>query len=110
MPYLVCQYKIHLRPILLSALCSYVFILFSSLALLPKHSYESVDVFSIAAHGFPNLFIKICPLFGQILITCLKCSKASFSLSSCGLKMRLGRVWNGEGSAPGCPWVDGGHA
>ena len=30
----------------------------------------------ITAHVFLNLFLKIC--FGQILITCVKCSRASF--------------------------------
>ena len=52
---------------------------------------ESLDVFSIAAQVFSNLFFKICPLFGQILITCLKCSRASFPLSSYSKKMRWGR-------------------
>ena len=32
----------------------------------------------IAAHIFLNLFLKICFPFGQILITCVKCSRASF--------------------------------
>ena len=36
---------------------------------------------------------KICPLFGQILITCLKCSRASFLPSSYSEKMRWGRGW-----------------
>ena len=34
---------------------------------------------------------KICPLFGQILIPCLKCSRASFLPSSYSEKMRWGR-------------------
>ena len=51
MPFLVSQYKIHLRLISLSGLCSYIFILFLSLALLTKHSYEPVDVFSIPSIG-----------------------------------------------------------
>ena len=55
-------------------------------------SSEWLDVFSIAAQVFSNLFLKICPLFGQILITC---SRASFSLSSYSEKMRWGR---------GCIW------
>ena len=54
-------------------------------------SRESVDVFSIAAQVFSNLFLKTCPPFRQNLITCLKCSRASFSLSSYSEKMRLGR-------------------
>ena len=48
-------------------------------------------VFSIAAHVVRNLFLKICPLFGQILITCVKCSRASFLPSSYSEKMRWGR-------------------
>ena len=109
MSFLVCQYKIHLRLISLSALRSYVFILFLSLALLTKHSRDPVDVFSIAAHVFPNLFIKIWPLFGQILITCLKCSRASFSISSCSEKMHWGGGWNGEGGALDAHEWMGGH-
>ena len=35
-------------------------------------SRETGDIFSIAAHVFRNLFLKICPLFGQVLIMCLK--------------------------------------
>ena len=96
MPLLVFQYKIHLRLILLSAFHSYVFI-FLSLALLTNHSREPADFSNIAAHIFFNLFIKICPLFGQILITCLKFSSASFSISSCSEKVHWGWGWNGEG-------------
>ena len=69
---------LHFRLISLSALCSYVFILSLTLALLAKRTNLSckwVDVFSIAAQVFSNLFLKICPLFGQILIPCF-----SFSL------------------------------
>ena len=51
-------------------------------------------LFSHAVHVFRNLFWKICPLFGQILITCLKCSRASFSPPSIFReKMRWGRGW-----------------
>ena len=39
---------------------------------------------------FHNLFWKICPLFGQILISCLKCSEAFFWSSSYSEKMRWG--------------------
>ena len=35
---------------------------------------------------------KICPLFGQILITCLKCSRASFSPSCYSEKVRWDEV------------------
>ena len=50
-----------------------------------------LNMFSIAVHIFRNLFCKICPLFGQILIKCLECSRASFSLYSYSKKMRWGR-------------------
>ena len=90
----LCTKYLHFRLTSLSALCSYVFILSLTLALLTKHTNrEWVDVFSIAAQVFSNLFLKICPLFGQILIACLKCSRASFSLSSYSEKMRWGRGW-----------------
>ena len=39
-------------------------------------SSSYVNLFSIAVHVFHNLFWKICPLFGKILITCSKCSGA----------------------------------
>ena len=70
--------------------------LFLSLALHTKRVNlypETAGVFSIAAQVFRNFFLKICPLFGQILITCLKCSRASFLPSSCSEKMRWGRGW-----------------
>ena len=35
-------------------------------------------VFHMAVYVFCNLFWKICPLFGQVLITCLKCSRLLF--------------------------------
>ena len=41
-------------------------------------SRKIIYIFSVAVHVFRNLFWKISPLFGQILITCLKCSRASF--------------------------------
>ena len=75
--------------------CSYVF-LFLSLALHSKTinlKLRPAYIFSIAGHVFRNLFLKMCPLFGQILITCLKCSRASFSPSSYSEKMRWGRGW-----------------
>ena len=50
-----------------------------------------LNMFSIAVHIFRNLFCKVCPLFGQILIKCLECSRASFSLYSYSKKMRWGR-------------------
>ena len=41
-------------------------------------SHKTIDIFSVAIDVFLNLFWKICPLFMQILITCLKCFRASF--------------------------------
>ena len=67
--------------------------LFLSLALHLKTKNLKLDCsynFSIAVHVFRNLFLKICSLFGQILITCLKYSRASFSPSSYSEKMALG--------------------
>ena len=55
--------------------------------------HTPADVFSIVVQIFRRLFWKICPLFGQILIKCLKCSRALFSPSSCSEKMRWGRGW-----------------
>ena len=43
------------------------------------------------------LYSKIYPLFGQILITCVKCSRPSFSPSSYNKKMRWGRGWRKPG-------------
>ena len=51
-------------------------------------SRNAVDVLSIIAHEFRNLFWKICSPFGQILITSLRYSRASFSSSSYRKKMR----------------------
>ena len=71
--------------------------LFLCLTLHSKTTNRKFDcsyIFSIAVHVFRNLFLKICPLFGQILIACLKCSRASFSPSSHSEKMHWGR---------GCP-------
>ena len=51
-------------------------------------SSNVANIFNIAHHVFCNLFWKICPLFGQILITSLKCSRVSFSPCSYSEKMR----------------------
>ena len=76
------------------AFCSYVFILFLSLALHIKCQLShQQDLFSTAVHVFYNLFWKICPLLGQILITCLKCSMASFLPSSYSDKMYWRQGW-----------------
>ena len=84
-------------PILTLAdtLSACMFFLFLSLALPTKHislKPQTADVFSIAVHVFRNLFWKICPLFVQILIRFLKCSRASFSPSSHSEKMRWDKV------------------
>ena len=44
-------------------------------------SHNGADIFSIAVQVFLDLFWKKCLLFGQMLITCLKCFRASFLLS-----------------------------
>ena len=106
-PFLVCQYKIHLRLISLSALRSYVFILILSLALLTKHSREPVDVFSITAHVFPNLFIKYALYLGKCWSLVWSVPGSLFHFPLVAKKMRWGRGWNGEGGAPGWTWVDG---
>ena len=96
MSLLVCQYKIQFRLLWLSELHSYVFILFLCLVFRTKCinlSHESLDVSSITSNLFPNLFLKICALFGKILITCLKCSRVSFSLSTYNDKMHWGQGW-----------------
>ena len=75
------------------AFCSYVFILILSLALHTKRQFtyqEPFKYFTVIVHTFRNLFWKICHLFRQILITCLKCSRVSFSLFSYSEKMRQG--------------------
>ena len=72
----------------------YVLVCFLSLALHTEYKniqQQKCDVFIIAAHVFRDLFLKIFPLFDQILITCVKCSRASFSPSSYSEKMRWGR-------------------
>ena len=58
-----------------------------------KTCRKTADVLSIAAQLFVNLFWKTCPLFGQVLITCLKFSRASFLLFSYSEKMRWGQGW-----------------
>ena len=56
-----------------------------------KFSIIRFNIFSRTVHAFCNLFWKIFRLFGQILITCLKCSRASSSPSYYSEKMRWGR-------------------
>ena len=51
------------------------------------------NIFPLATHIFRNLFWKICPRFKQILMTCLKCSRASFLPSSTNERMLWGRGW-----------------
>ena len=53
----------------------------------PDIYHHFVNIFSIAVHAFRNLFWKICPLFGQILVPRLNCSRTSFSSSFYNEKM-----------------------
>ena len=85
------QFFIHCNLFCQKYKFTYLLTYFLPLVLLTKltnFSRESVDVFSSAVQVFPNLFSKIFPLFEQILITYLKCSRASFLLSSYSEKMR----------------------
>ena len=59
---------------------------------MSKHVRTTADVFRLATHELCNSFEKLFPLFGQILIACLKCSSASFLPSSYSKKMRWGQV------------------
>ena len=56
-------------------------------------SGTSVSMSSVTTHVLHNSFWKIRPLFGQILITCLKCSRASFLPSFYCRKMRWDPAW-----------------
>ena len=82
------------RPVSLSAhtflFCFYPWPYILNVTLFTKNF---VNIFSIAVQEFRNLFWKICPLFGQILITCLKCSRASSSLFSYSEKLRWDQGW-----------------
>ena len=51
--------------------------------------FDGADIFSITVHV--SRIWKISPLFGQILITCLKCSRVSFLPSSYSEKMHWWR-------------------
>ena len=66
-----------------------------------------LNIFNIAVHVFGNIFWKICPLFGQILIRCLECFRASFSLSSYSEKMCWGRgcLFSGNTRFEICPFA-----
>ena len=84
------------------AFCSHFFIFFLFLAPpytlnIKIYRLEGADFFSTTVHVFCNLFLKIYALFGQILITCLKCSRASFLPSSYSVKMH----WRW-----GCPYTN----
>ena len=54
---------------------------------------KGADVFSIAVHVFCNIFLKICPLFGKILMICFKSSWTSFLPFSYWEKMRWEQRW-----------------
>ena len=77
----LCPYKVML--IILSAYCFYTW---PYVLNVPTLNSKGLNIFCMAVHIFRNLFWKICPLFGKILISCLKCSRASFSPSSCSKK------------------------
>ena len=84
--------------LLIIAFCLYVLILFLTIALHTKHpsmQYHIINIFNIVVHEFCNLFYKIWPLFGQILIMCLKffwSFFASFFQQKHVLGMRLQHV------------------
>ena len=63
---------------------------------VPRTNHKCDHFFSIAVHVFRNLFWKICTLFGQILITCLECSRTSFLLCTYSDKMCWGRCCRHE--------------
>ena len=76
------------------AFSSYFFMLFYPwpyILSMCTSSSKIVNIFTTAVHVTCNVFWKICHLFAQLLITSLKCSRASFSPSSCNKKMHLGQ-------------------
>ena len=76
----LCPYQTKLTVMLLSTLtCLFCFYPWPYILNVWTCSCETADVFNETAHVFCNLFWQICPLFGQILITCLKCFRAFFS-------------------------------
>ena len=94
MSLLVCQYTLGwYHSLRFAPMFFFCFYPWPYLLNIQTFSHEPIAVFIIAGQVFPNLFLKICPLFGQILITCMKCSRASFSLSSYSEKMCWGRGW-----------------
>ena len=77
---LLCPYKLNYGYI---AFSSYVFTLFLYLVYIVNFKTATLKshIFSIASHVFLNFFQQICPLFGKILTSYLKCSRISFLLS-----------------------------
>ena len=67
----------------------FCFYVWSYILYVQIYSGSSAKISSIMIHVFCNLFKKICPLFGKVLFTCWKCSRASFLPSTCGEKMHL---------------------
>ena len=57
-------------------------------------SWTYIPNISLFSSKLVNIFVlKNCPLFAQILITCLKCSRVSFLASPYNEKMSWGEVW-----------------
>ena len=81
----LCSNKTNLHWYRFLIICFY----YNFILALAKTAY----VFSIIAYVFRNLFWKTCPLFRQILITCLKCSRASSSPVTYSEKMCWVRGW-----------------
>lgn len=76
--------------------CSYAFIYFhpwSYILNAQTSSRKSAAFFGITVYAFCMFFWLRYHLFEYILITCLICSRASFSPSSYGKKIHWGRGW-----------------
>ena len=94
------------RDVIMSGVQTLVDIAFSScfyFVFILGHRYQTSKLvaikvlFSVLPSTYSVIYSeKICPLCGKILITFLKCSRASFSPSSYSEKIRWGR---------GCEWI-----
>lgn len=67
---------------------------------LQMFSQKSVSMFIIVVHVFRNLIWKICTPFGQISITCLKCSKATYSK-----EMHWIQAWKRDSTTSVFMWI-----
>lgn len=83
---------------------TYVYVTFYSYAFIYFHPWsyilnaqtsrrKSAEFFGITVYAFYMFFWLRYPLFEYILITCLICSRASYSPSSYGKKIHWGRGW-----------------